>query len=113
MELKLSEDGSLKNIMENNNQDKSTLAYKKAEKRVKEIKTFYYMVLGFVIVGYLIVRKNYNGNIFDISRNYAVWMVISWAIFIAGYGIYLFVPYFHNWEDRKIKKLMDEQLKNK
>jgi hypothetical protein len=33
------------------------IAYKKAEKRVKEIKTYYYMVLGFLIVGYLIVRK--------------------------------------------------------
>ncbi len=96
------------------NQDKTNeIAYKKAEKRVKEIKTYYYMVLGFLIVGYLIVRKNYNGNIFDISRNYAVWMVITWAIFLLCYEIYLFTPYFRNWEERKTKQLMDKQLKNK
>ncbi|MBP7357627.1 MAG: hypothetical protein RIR56_427 [Bacteroidota bacterium] len=99
--------------MENQENSNKNIAYKKAEKRVKEIKTYYYMVLGFLIVGYLIVRKNYNGNIFDISRNYAVWMVITWAIFLIGYGIYLFVPYFNNWEERKTKQLMDKQLKNK
>ena len=43
--------------MENQENSNKNIAYKKAEKRVKEIKTYYYMVLGFLIVGYLIVRK--------------------------------------------------------
>lgn len=99
--------------MENIEKNQTTLAYQKAQKRVKEIKTYYYMVIGFLIVGYLIVRKNYAGNIFDIARNYAVWMVISWAIFLIGYGVYLFTPYFRNWEERKTKELMNKELKNK
>ncbi len=91
------------------NQDKfNEIAYKKAQKRVKEMKTYYYMVLGFLIVGYILVSRNYDGNIFNISRNYTVWMVILWGIFLTGYGIYLFVPYFHNWEERKTRELMNK-----
>lgn len=96
--------------MENIDKSKE-IAYKKAQKRVKDIKTFYYMVLGYFIVGYFIVSKNYDGNIFNISRNYSVWMVILWGIFLLGYGIYLFVPYFHQWEERKTQELM-EKYKN-
>ena len=96
------------------NQDKfNEIAYKKAQKRVKDIRTYYYMVIGFLIVGYFLINKNYNGNLADIAKNYTVWMVILWGIFLAGYGIYLFVPYFHNWEERKTKELMNKQLKNK
>ena len=91
------------------NQDKfNQIAYKKAQKRVKEIKTYYYLVIGFLIVGYFLINKNCNGNLADIAKNYTVWMVILWGIFLAGYGIYLFVPYFHNWEERKTKELMEK-----
>lgn len=89
------------------------IAYKKAQKRVKDIKTYWWMVLGSLLVGILLVFKNYNGNILDISRNYTVWIVILWGIFLIGYGIFLFTPYFRNWEDVKTKELMDKQLKNK
>ncbi len=96
------------------NQDKfNRIAYKKAQRRVKEIKTFYYMVLGYFIVGYILVSKNYNGNLLDISKNYTVWMVILWGIFLTGYGIYLFTPYFRKWEERKTKEIMEKQLKIK
>ena len=94
--------------MENKEFNKN-IAYKKAEKRVKEIKTYYYLVIAFLIVGYFLI----NGNIADIAKNYTVWMVILWGIFLAGYGIYLFVPFFNNWEERKTKELMNKQLKNK
>ena len=93
--------------MENKEFNKN-IAYKKAEKRVKEIKTYYYMVLGYLAVGYIIVSRNYDGNIFNISRNYSVWIVILWGIFLLGYGIYLFTPYFRNWEERKTKELMEK-----
>ena len=98
--------------MENKEFNKN-IAYKKAEKRVKEIKTYYYLVIGFLIVGYFLINKNYNGNLADIAKNYTVWMVILWGVFLAGYGIYLFVPFFNNWEERKTKELMNKQLKNK
>lgn len=91
------------------NQDKfNEIAYKKAQKRVKDIRTYYYMVLGYLAVGYYIVSRNYDGNLLNISRNYSVWIVILWGIFLLGYGIYLFTPYFRNWEERKTKELMEK-----
>jgi hypothetical protein len=46
------------------NQDKfNEIAYKKAQKRVKDIRTYYYMVLGYLAVGYFIVSRNYDGNL--------------------------------------------------
>jgi len=47
------------------NQDKfNEIAYKKAQKRVKDIRTYYYMVLGYLAVGYFIVSRNYDGEFF-------------------------------------------------
>lgn len=99
--------------MENNANFNKNLAYKKAEKRVKEIKTYYYLVIGFFIIGGLIVYRNYDGNIFNFCKSHQIWMIFSWALFLTGYGIYLFVPYFHNWEERKTNELMNKHLKNK
>lgn len=91
------------------NQDKSNeIAYKKAQKRVKDIKTYYYLVLGFFIVSPMILYRNYDGNIFSMTREYTFYMVLLWAIFLIGYGIYLFVPYFHQWEERKTRELMNK-----
>jgi quinol-cytochrome oxidoreductase complex cytochrome b subunit len=35
-----------------------TILGKKAQKRVKDIRTYYYMVLGYLAVGYIIVSRN-------------------------------------------------------
>ena len=94
------------------NQDKTNeIAYKKAQKRVKDIKTYYYLVTGFFLVGGFLLYRNYDGNIFNLSQEYTTWMVMFWAIFLIGLGIYMFVPYFHNWEERKTKELMNKYKK--
>lgn len=89
------------------------LAYKRAQKRVKDIKNFYYYLLGFLLVSTVLLYKNYDRNIFKMSREHTIWMVLLWAIFLIGYGIYLFVPYFHNWEERKTAELMKKFTHNK
>ncbi len=94
------------------NQDKnSEIAYKKAQKRVKDIKTYYYLVTGFFLVGGFLLYRNYDGNLMNLSKEYITWMVLLWAIFLIGLGIYMFVPYFHNWEERKTKELMNKYKK--
>ena len=35
------------------------------------------------------------------------------GIFLLGYGIYLFTPYFRNWEERKTKELMEKYKQKK
>ena len=58
------------------NQDKfNEIAYKKAQKRVKDIRTYYYMVLGYLAVVISLLVEIADG-IFNISRNYSVWIVI-------------------------------------
>lgn len=99
--------------MENQENSNKNIAYKKAEKRVKEIKTYYYLLLGFLLIGGFLIYRDYDGNIFNLGTSFQVWMVISWAIFLIGYGIYLFVPYFHNWEERKTKELMEKYKQKK
>ena len=94
--------------MENQENHNKNIAYKKAQKRVKDIKNYYYLVLSSAIVGFFLVNKNYNGNLFDISKNATTWVVILWGIFLLGYGIYLFVPFFQNWEERKTRELMNK-----
>lgn len=88
------------------------IAYQKAQKRVKEIKMYYYMVLGFFFVGGLLIYRDYEGNIFDLGKSYQLWMVSTWAIFLILYGIYLFSPFFRKWEDQKIKELMKHYNQN-
>ena len=98
-------------IMENSTQNE-TLAYIKAKKRVKGLKIYWAMVLGFFLVGGLLIYRDYNGNIFDLGKSYQVWMVSTWAIFLAGLGIYMYVPYFRNWEERKINQIMKKNQEN-
>ena len=99
--------------MKNQENSNKNIAYKKAEKRVKDIKTYYYLLIGFLIIGGPIVYRNYNGNMLNLVKSHQVWMVFTWALFLVGYGIYLFVPYFHQWEERKTNELMNKHLKNK
>lgn len=95
-----------------NNKDFNEIAYKKAQKRVKEVKSYWWMVLGFFIVGGILISRDYDGNIMNLGYSYQIWMVATWAIFLIGYGIYLFVPYFRNWEENKTRELMNKHYKN-
>lgn len=96
--------------MENKTQNEEIL-YKKAQKRVKEIANYYWFVGGYIIVAFILLYKDYSKNIFNFKSEYIVFMLILQGIFLLGYGIYLFVPRLHNWEERKTKQLM-EKYKN-
>ena len=91
-------------LMENNDH----LKYLKAQQRVKNIKNFYYLVLGYLIITCIILYKNWDGNTFQVKRPESIWMVFLWGIFLLGYGIYLFHPYFKKWEEKKINELMNK-----
>lgn len=94
------------------NQSKFDLiAYKKAKKRVADIKSFYWWVAGYIMVAVVLLYRDYAQNIFHFSRDYIVMMLILQGIFLLGVGIYLFVPALHSWEDRKINQLMKQYKK--
>lgn len=88
------------------------ILYKKAQKRVKEISNFYWFVGGYIIVAVVLLYRDYSKNIFNFKSEYIVFMLILQGVFLLGYGIYLFVPALHNWEERKIKELMEKYRNN-
>lgn len=94
--------------MENQNKF-DELAYKKAKKRVKEVTNYYWFLAGYTLVAVVLLFRPYDSNIFNVSRDYIIWMLILQGIFLAGYGLYLFVPSLNHWEERKIQKLMDKK----
>ncbi|MCF6308118.1 MAG: 2TM domain-containing protein [Flavobacteriaceae bacterium] len=100
-------------IMENNNDRK----YRKARKRVKEIKDFYTHLIVYIIV-----------NIFLIIMHLGIFQsglanveIPKWSMFITpfSWGIGLFFhwlkvfkdsfKFFKDWEDRKIQEYLDRE----
>lgn len=95
-----------------NKQKHEEMLYKKAQKRVKEISNLYWFVAGYIIVAIVLLFRDYSKNIFNFNTEYIVYMLILQGIFLLGYGIYLFVPRLHNWEERKTRQLMEKYKNN-
>lgn len=88
------------------------IKYLEAQKRVKRIKGFYTHALVYFIVNLFIISQNINlrseSSWLDLD-NY--WTAIFWGVGLAGHGLSVFLPNFimgNNWEEKKIKELMDK-----
>lgn len=88
--------------------NKENLAYRKAEKRVKELKGFYgnltsyCLVIPFLLVLNLLTSPNHL---------WFYWPMLGWGMGLAAHGINVF-GIGKDWEEKKIKELMDEERKN-
>lgn len=94
--------------------------YKTAEKKVKEIKSFYIHLVVYIAINTLIIFYNSNNHFFGSGS-----MNISFGSFSTAFfwGIGLFCHWASvfgpglllgkNWEERKIKELMDKEKTNK
>lgn len=94
------------------NTEFSKISFKKAKRRVADIKNFYWWVIGYIILATFLLYGNFAQKIFHFSRDYVIIMLILQGVFLLGVGLYLFLPALHGWEDRKIRRLMS-QYKNK
>ncbi|AZI23686.1 hypothetical protein EIH07_01330 [Chryseobacterium taklimakanense] len=65
-----------------------------------------------MIVAIVLLFRDYSKNIFNFNTEYIVYMLILQGIFLLGYGIYLFVPRLHNWEESKTRQLMEKYKNN-
>ena len=90
--------------MENNLEK---LKYKRAKSRMEEIKAFYMMLGGcFLLMPYLIfINLKVNPEL-----QWFWFPLFGFGISILGYALYLFAG--KNWEEKKIKELMEEEIKN-
>jgi len=100
--------------MENHNLE--NMQYKQALKRVKRIKKFYVHLLVYVLVnGFLLVGilQRSHGEFFAL-RNYST--AFFWGIGLLAHGLSVFMPGLvlgKDWEERKIKELMEKEKQNK
>lgn len=88
------------------------IQYERARKRVKEIKGFYIHTLVFVLVNlFLILSTSIKYDSFDtFFQQNQFWGIGLWGIGLFAHGLSVFLPNFilgKNWEEKKIRELME------
>ena len=92
--------------------------YQRAKKQVEEIKGWYTHVIIYIVINTLL--QFFYSGFFDsgrISDHFPWWVRLTtpffWGLAVIGHGIYVhkgqvFKRFYKNWEDRKIKEMMEE-----
>lgn len=90
------------------------IAYDNALKRVKKIKGFYTHGTVYIVINIMIIVLNTQNLKPDESyfqwKNFAT--ALFWGIGLASHGLSVFLPPVflgRDWEERKIKELMEKQ----
>lgn len=99
--------------MEINNEN--NIKYLNAKKRVKQVKGFYIHTLVFVLVNaFIIMMKVINGQHVAGEPQIKISQfltIIIWGVGLVAHGLSVFLPNFilgKNWEEKKIRELMDK-----
>ena len=83
--------------------------YIRAKKRVTTIKKFYSSLLSYIVFITLLAGLNYYTN--QWRSPWFLWAAFGWGIGLVfqAFKTFRWVPFMgKDWEDRKIKELMDE-----
>lgn len=91
--------------------------YKRAEKRVKEIKGFYWHLFWYLAVNIFLsfgaIRSIFVDGSFEFDNfrfsNFTVWFF--WGIGIVGHWLHVFgmnIFFSRKWEEKKIREYMDK-----
>jgi len=86
--------------------------YNKAKERVEEIKGFYVHLLIYIVVNIFLFIINI---VTTPGALWFYWPLLGWGIGIAIHGLSVFVfgQFFGNeWEERKIKEIMNKDKNN-
>jgi hypothetical protein len=88
--------------------NKENLAYRKATRRVKELKGFYGNLTSYcLVIPFLMVLNLMT----DSNHLWFFWPMLGWGIGIAAHAINTF-GIGKSWEEKKIRELMEEERKN-
>lgn len=94
------------------------IKYHEALKRVKRIKGFYTHAMVYVVVNIMIVIINIQD--LEPGESYFQWhnfiTLFFWGIGLLSHGLSVFLPTMilgQNWEERKIKELMENEKNSK
>jgi hypothetical protein len=102
--------------MINNNLTPEEIKYQQALKRVKRIKGFYTHLMIYIVINVgLLIANNSNS-----TENFWRWQtfntLIFWGIGLAAHALSVFMPGIiigKDWEEKKIKELMEKEKQNK
>lgn len=98
----------------NNDKFRKAEAYLRAEKRVKELKGFYWHAFWYLVVNiFIICMIVFNGGSLFTFGTFAT--PLFWGMGLAFHAMTVFGVDFifgKSWEDRKIKEYMDKERRN-
>jgi hypothetical protein len=87
-------------------EERENAAYERAKKRVEELKEYYSHLAIYLIVNGVLFAVDYLSG----EGWWFYWPALFWGIGLAIHTFTTFVsdgPFGHNWEERKIRELMD------
>ena len=93
-----------KPITEEKIEGSENLAYERAQKRVKELKSFYSNLISYIIVNTFLIVLNF---ITSPNHLWFYWCLLGWGIGLIAHGMSVFAI-GRNWEEKKIRELMDK-----
>ncbi len=88
--------------------------YERAKERVDELKKFYNNLFSYVIIIGFLAGLNYYQN--EWRNPWFLWAALGWGIGLAFHAVkaYRINPMFDkDWEERRIRKYMEEEDKEK
>ncbi|PKA83865.1 2TM domain-containing protein [Ulvibacter sp. MAR_2010_11] len=105
-------------------EDLDKIKYKRAKKKIKEIKGFYSHLTVYIVINILLLLMHmglFHNGFFDFNFEVPTWPMFTtpffWGIGLLFHGLYVFqdkFSFFKNWEERKIREFMEkdeEELK--
>jgi len=87
--------------------------YKKAKEKVKELKKFYHNLFSYIVINIILIIINL---ITSPGSLWFYWVTIFWGVGILLHASSIFIKgkYFgEEWEEKKIKEIMEKQGKSK
>ena len=87
-------------------------AYRRARRRARQIRGFYVHVAVFVAVNILLHLINF---VATPKIYWAFWPLLGWGIGLLAHGLatYRWMPFLgRDWEERKIRELMDKDRRD-
>lgn len=96
--------------------DENDVNYQQAKKQVEKLRGFYGHLFSYIAVNLLFAYFNYvnlkpNESYFQV-KNFLT--AIFWGIGLLAHALFVFLPRFNfakQWEEKKIKELMDKNKK--
>jgi hypothetical protein len=98
--------------------NKDQIQYEEAVKKVKKLKGFYTHALVYLVINIIFVIANIQnlepGESYFQFKNF--FTAFFWGIGLLAHAMSTFIPYFilgKDWEQRKIRELMEKEEQNK